>query len=113
MTSGRAALFPGRFDPSLPENAAKFTALEQLVAVADDLDCTLPELAVAFPLAHPAVTSVITGPRTMAQLECCGRRVDAPGAGGRSPAPQGDRRPRGGLTLSLSELIRLDIAVVY
>jgi aryl-alcohol dehydrogenase-like predicted oxidoreductase len=69
MTSGRAALFPGRFDPSLPENAAKFTALEQLVAVADDLGCTLPELAVAFPIAHPAVTSVITGPRTMAQLE--------------------------------------------
>ncbi|QCW78110.1 aldo/keto reductase [Streptomyces sp. S6] len=30
---------------------------------------TLPELAVAFPIAHPAVTSVIIGPRTMDQLE--------------------------------------------
>jgi aryl-alcohol dehydrogenase-like predicted oxidoreductase len=69
MTAGRAALTPGRFDPSLPENAAKFAALEQLVAVAADLGCTLPELAVAFPVAHRAVTSVITGPRTMAQLE--------------------------------------------
>jgi predicted aldo/keto reductase-like oxidoreductase len=29
---------------------------------------TLPELAVAFPLVHPAVTSVIIGPRTMDQL---------------------------------------------
>ncbi|NEE52649.1 aldo/keto reductase, partial [Streptomyces sp. SID8455] len=29
----------------------------------------LPELAVAFPIAHPAVTSVIIGPRTMGQLE--------------------------------------------
>jgi aryl-alcohol dehydrogenase-like predicted oxidoreductase len=69
MTAGRAVLTPGRFDPALPENAAKFDALEQLVTVADDLGCTLPELAVAFTVAHPAVTSVITGPRTMAHLE--------------------------------------------
>jgi hypothetical protein len=31
--------------------------------------CSLPELAIAFPLAHPAVASVIIGPRTMEQLE--------------------------------------------
>jgi aryl-alcohol dehydrogenase-like predicted oxidoreductase len=68
MTAGRAALTPGRFDPTLQENAAKFEALEKLVALADDLGRTLPELAVAFTVAHPAVTSVITGPRTMAQL---------------------------------------------
>ncbi|MFF0201172.1 aldo/keto reductase [Streptomyces sp. NPDC005017] len=69
LSSGRAALTPGRFDPALPENAAKLEAVEQLVAVADDLGCTLPELAVAFPLVHPAVTSVILGPRTMDQLK--------------------------------------------
>jgi aryl-alcohol dehydrogenase-like predicted oxidoreductase len=69
LTQGRAALTPFRFDPSLPENAAKFDALEQLVEVADGLGCTLPELAVAFAAAHPAVTSVIIGPRTMAHLE--------------------------------------------
>jgi aryl-alcohol dehydrogenase-like predicted oxidoreductase len=68
LTAGRAALHPGRFDPSLPVNAAKLAAVEQLVGVADDLGCTLPELAVAFPLAHPAVTSVIIGPRTLDQL---------------------------------------------
>lgn len=69
MTAGRAALTPFRFDPSLPANKAKFDALEQLIEVADGVGCTLPELAVAFAAAHPAVTSVITGPRTMAHLE--------------------------------------------
>jgi aryl-alcohol dehydrogenase-like predicted oxidoreductase len=68
LTSGRAALTPHRFDPSLPANQAKFDALEQLVEVAEGLGCTLPELAVAFAVAHPAVTSVITGPRTMDHL---------------------------------------------
>ncbi|MEJ3744329.1 aldo/keto reductase [Actinomycetes bacterium KLBMP 9797] len=69
LTTGRAALAPERFDPSIPANAAKLAVVEQLVEVADDLGCTLPELAVAFVVAHPAVTSVIVGPRTMDQLE--------------------------------------------
>lgn len=69
LTAGRPALTPGRFDPTLPGNAAKFDVVEQLIALAGDLGCTLPELAVAFPLAHPGVTSVILGPRTMEQLE--------------------------------------------
>jgi aryl-alcohol dehydrogenase-like predicted oxidoreductase len=69
LTSGRAAITPWRFDPELPENVAKLEAVERLVSVADDLGCTLPELAVAFPLVHPAVTSVILGPRTMEQFE--------------------------------------------
>ncbi|MFC8506246.1 aldo/keto reductase [Streptomyces sp. NPDC057411] len=69
LTRGRAALTPHRFDPAIPGNQAKLDAVEQLVAVADSLGCTLPELAVAFAAAHPAVTSVILGPRTMEQLE--------------------------------------------
>ncbi|GGQ27328.1 aldo/keto reductase [Streptomyces roseolilacinus] len=69
LGSGRAALTPDRFDPALPATAAKLDAVEELVAVADGLGRTLPELAVAFPLAHPAVTSVIIGPRTRRQLE--------------------------------------------
>jgi aryl-alcohol dehydrogenase-like predicted oxidoreductase len=69
LTSGRPALAPDRFDPTLPEIAVKLEAVEALVEVADGLGCTLPELAVAFPLAHPAVTSVIIGPRTHEQLE--------------------------------------------
>ncbi|WP_369125566.1 aldo/keto reductase [Catenulispora rubra] len=68
-TVGRAALRADRFDPALPANAAKYDAVEELVKLADDLGVTLPQLATAFPLAHPAVTSVIIGPRTMEQLE--------------------------------------------
>ncbi|MBB6346934.1 aldo/keto reductase [Nonomuraea muscovyensis] len=69
LTSGRAALTPARFDPALPENVTKLEVVERLVEVASDLGCTLPELAVAFAAAHPAVTSVIVGPRTMEQLD--------------------------------------------
>ncbi|HWD78893.1 MAG TPA: aldo/keto reductase [Kribbella sp.] len=69
LTSGRAAMAPQRFDPALPANAAKYDALEQLIEVADSIGMTLPELAMAFVTTHPAVTSVISGPRTMDQLE--------------------------------------------
>ncbi len=69
LTTGRPALQPERFDPSIPENAAKLELVEQLAALATDIDRTLPELALAFPIAHPAVTSVIIGPRTLPQLE--------------------------------------------
>jgi aryl-alcohol dehydrogenase-like predicted oxidoreductase len=68
-TGGRAALRPSWFDPSDPVTARKLDVVEQLSAVADEAGCTLPELATAFPLAHPAVTSVIIGPRTLDQLE--------------------------------------------
>jgi aryl-alcohol dehydrogenase-like predicted oxidoreductase len=69
MSSGRAALNPARFDPSIPENAAKLDVVEELAEVAASAGCTLPELAVAFTASHPAVTSVIIGPRTMEQFE--------------------------------------------
>ena len=69
LSSGRARLTPARFDPAVPGNQAKLAAAEQLAELAERIGCTLPELAVAFPLAHPAVTSVIIGPRTGEQLE--------------------------------------------
>jgi aryl-alcohol dehydrogenase-like predicted oxidoreductase len=69
LTTGRAALAPERFDPAVPANAAKYAAVERFAALADDLGCTLPELAHAFTVAHPGVTSVILGPRTVEQLE--------------------------------------------
>jgi len=68
LASGRAALQPERFDPAIPENAAKFALTDQLAALAQDLGTTLPSLALAFPLTHPAVTAVIIGPRTLDQL---------------------------------------------
>jgi aryl-alcohol dehydrogenase-like predicted oxidoreductase len=66
---GRAALRPAWFDPSDPVAAHKYDVVEDLARLAEDMGCTLPELATAFPLAHPAVTSVIIGPRTLHQLE--------------------------------------------
>ncbi|MEU8889618.1 aldo/keto reductase [Streptomyces sp. NPDC048442] len=69
LGTGRAALRPAFFDPALAENAAKLDAVEQLVELAASIGCTLPQLAVAFTVAHPAVTSAIIGPRTMQQLE--------------------------------------------
>ncbi|MEU9751164.1 aldo/keto reductase [Streptomyces niveus] len=69
LTTGRAALSPARFDPTLPVNIAKLEIVEQLAELAAGIGCSLPELSVAFTLAHPAVTSVIIGPRTMEQLD--------------------------------------------
>jgi aryl-alcohol dehydrogenase-like predicted oxidoreductase len=69
LTTGRASLAPERFDPSRPAAAAKLEVIESLVELAESIGVTLPELAVAFPAVHPAVTSVIIGPRTMEQLE--------------------------------------------
>ena len=68
LTSGRAALNNGRFDPGLPVNARKLELVEELIELATSIGVSLPELALAFPVAHPAVTSVIIGPRTMDQL---------------------------------------------
>jgi aryl-alcohol dehydrogenase-like predicted oxidoreductase len=58
-----------RFDMSLPENQRKLEAVEQLAQVADDAGVSLIELAIAFVVNHPAVTSAIIGPRTMEQLD--------------------------------------------
>ena len=60
---------PAQFDPTIAENTAKLDIVEQLTALATGIGRTLPELALAFPIAHPAVTSVIIGPRTLPQLE--------------------------------------------
>jgi aryl-alcohol dehydrogenase-like predicted oxidoreductase len=68
MTSGRPSRLPQRFDPSLPENARKLEIIEELIKIAADAGCSLTHLAIAFVVAHPAVTSAIIGPRTMEQL---------------------------------------------
>jgi aryl-alcohol dehydrogenase-like predicted oxidoreductase len=69
LSIGRAAHNPGRFDPAIAVNATKLDVVEQLTDLAASLGRTLPELAVAFTVAHPGVTSAIIGPRTMEQLE--------------------------------------------
>jgi aryl-alcohol dehydrogenase-like predicted oxidoreductase len=47
----------------------RLEAVEQLVPVADAAGLKLTHLAMAFTIAHPAVTSAIIGPRTMEHLD--------------------------------------------
>ncbi|QIZ97776.1 aldo/keto reductase [Leifsonia sp. PS1209] len=47
----------------------RLAAIEQLIALSDEVGIPLTHLAMAFVIAHPGVTSAIAGPRTMEQLE--------------------------------------------
>ena len=67
-SSRRAARMPAALRPERPGNATKLAAVDQLTELAAKAGYSLPELAVAFVLEHPAVTSAIIGPRTMEQL---------------------------------------------
>jgi aryl-alcohol dehydrogenase-like predicted oxidoreductase len=68
-TSPARQRLAARFDISLPENQRKLQAVGQLAKLADEAGVSLIELAIAFVVNHPAVTSAIIGPRTMEQLE--------------------------------------------
>jgi aryl-alcohol dehydrogenase-like predicted oxidoreductase len=58
-----------------PGPQAKRAAAGKLAELAEEFDLTAVELALAFVVEHPAVTSAIIGPRTTAQLET---QLDAP-----------------------------------
>nr|WP_322098358.1 aldo/keto reductase [Nakamurella alba] len=58
-----------RFDMSSPANQRKLDIVEELAVLADQAGIPMIELAIAFVLRHPGVTSAIVGPRTMEQLE--------------------------------------------
>jgi aryl-alcohol dehydrogenase-like predicted oxidoreductase len=61
---------PGaRFDMSKAANERKLDIVEELAQLAEQVGLSLIELAIAFVLNHPGVTSAIVGPRTMEQLE--------------------------------------------
>ena len=68
-SSRRASRIPARYDLSLPDNQHKLKLVTELTTVAEDAGLTLIELALAFVLEHPAISSAIIGPRTMEQLE--------------------------------------------
>ncbi len=68
-SSHRAQRIPGRYDMSLPGNQRKLEAADALAKLADEAGVTLIEMALAFVIRHPGVTSAIIGPRTMEQLE--------------------------------------------
>ena len=67
--SKRAGLIAGRFDISLDRNQRKLAAADALARLAEENGLTLIDLAVAFALNHPAISSVIIGPRTAEHLE--------------------------------------------
>src|SRR3954449_4248049 len=68
-TSPARQRLAARYDMSLPANQRKLDAVEQLAKIADAAGMPLIELAIAFVVIHPAVTSAISGPRTMEQLD--------------------------------------------
>jgi aryl-alcohol dehydrogenase-like predicted oxidoreductase len=65
----RAEWMRAMYDQSRPEVQRKLDLVEQLLTIADKAGITLTHMAVAFTLAHPAVTSTIIGPRTREQLD--------------------------------------------
>ena len=62
----RADTNPDHFDVG---NDAKYDAVERLEAIAAAAGITLTELAMAWAVEHPAVTSALIGPRTEEQLD--------------------------------------------
>jgi aryl-alcohol dehydrogenase-like predicted oxidoreductase len=68
-TSHRADRMPARYDLSDPANQRKLDAADALAELAEKAGLSLIHMALAFTLAHPAVTAPIIGPRTMEQLE--------------------------------------------
>jgi aryl-alcohol dehydrogenase-like predicted oxidoreductase len=79
-TTGHRAAGRGAplFDMTTPGNQAKLAAVEQLTALAAEVSLPLSHLATGFVRAHPAVTSVIIGPRRPEHLDdlLAGAEVD-------------------------------------
>jgi aryl-alcohol dehydrogenase-like predicted oxidoreductase len=67
--SDRHRRLPARYDPDLPDNVIKRQRVEDLAKLAAAAGVPLPRLAIAFVLAHPGVTSVIVGPRSIEHLD--------------------------------------------
>src|SRR3954447_23450419 len=67
--SRRAQMIPRRYDMSIPANQRKLEAADALARLADEAGISLIHMALAFVIAHPAVTAAIIGPRTMEHLE--------------------------------------------
>ena len=76
----RASREPDHFDFDGPARDRKAAVVEALTGLAADAGIRLVDLAHAFVLEHPAVTSAILGPRTLDQLtdvlEGSGTRLD-------------------------------------
>jgi aryl-alcohol dehydrogenase-like predicted oxidoreductase len=69
QSPARVQKFAAAYDATSAENAAKLDAADALGALADEAGLTLVQMAIAFVVRHPAVTSAIVGPRTMDHLD--------------------------------------------
>ena len=58
-----------RVMPKQMSDETRLDAIEALISVAEQAGLSLTHMAMAFTVAHPAVTSAILGPRTMPQLD--------------------------------------------
>ena len=58
-----------RFMPAVMSDEGSLDAVEQLIPLAESAGTSLIHMALAFVVAHPALTSAIIGPRTMEHLE--------------------------------------------
>jgi len=65
----RHRLQPSKFDMSTPANQAKLDAAERLGAIADEAGLELSHMAIAFVLAHKAVTCALVGGNTVTHVE--------------------------------------------
>ena len=65
----RAEWLAALYDESRPEVQRKFDLVEELMLIAGKAGISLTHMAIAFTIAHPAVTSTIIGPRTREQLD--------------------------------------------
>jgi aryl-alcohol dehydrogenase-like predicted oxidoreductase len=65
----RAAAAPNVFDLGVPANRTRLEVVHDLTRLAAEAGMPLPHLALAFVRSHPAVTSVLLGPRTPGQLD--------------------------------------------
>jgi len=68
-SASRAGREPAHFDFAGPAREGKAAAVDGLAHLAAEAGIRLVDLAHAFVLEHPAVTSAILGPRTLDQLE--------------------------------------------
>ena len=69
-TKGKRPLTAAKdFDVTIAANQAKVAAVEQLTELAREAGIPLSHLAIAFVRSHPAITSVLMGPRTPEQLD--------------------------------------------
>ncbi|MEQ1945054.1 aldo/keto reductase [Mesorhizobium sp. VNQ89] len=58
-----------KFFPKAMSDEASLNAVEELIPLAESAGISLMHMALAFVVAHPALTSAIIGPRTMDQLD--------------------------------------------